>query len=45
MIVIMFLIGGIEAIGGMVPAGFTTPVLAVLGGLAAYFKVNPSQTY
>lgn len=41
----MFLIGGTEAVVGIVPESFTSPVLFVLGIAAAYFKMNPSQDY
>lgn len=44
-IVMMFLIGGTEAISGLVPDELTTPILFVLGALATYFKLRPSQKY
>jgi hypothetical protein len=44
-IAIMFLIGGVEAISTMIPEDVYTPLLFVLGMVAAYFKMNPSQDY
>lgn len=44
-IVVMFLIGGFEAISGLIPDVFVTPALGILGILATYFKLNPSQEY
>jgi hypothetical protein len=44
-IALMFLIGGVEAVTSLVPEPVTTPILFVLGLLAAYFKMNPSQEY
>ena len=44
-VVLMFLIGGFESIGGLIPGGFTTAILGGLGLLATYFKMSPSQSY
>lgn len=44
-LVVMFLIGGVQAITAVIPAGWETPIMGVLGILAAYFHVNPSQNY
>lgn len=44
-IVLMFLLGGVQAVSKVVPAGFETPVMAFLGILATYFHVTPSQVY
>ena len=44
-IVVMFLIGGVEAIAGVIPDNVETMILFFLGALAGYFKVNPSQDY
>ena len=44
-VAIMFLIGGTEAIAGLVPDSYTSPILFVLGLLATYFKLRPSQDY
>ena len=41
----MFLVGGVEAISGLIPSALVTPVLAVLGGLAAYFRANPAVDF
>jgi len=44
-VVVMFLVGGVEAISGFIPGGFLPLVEGALGVLAIYFKVNPSQDY
>lgn len=44
-IIIMFIIGGTEAVTGLIPESVTAPVLFVLGLLATYFKLSPSQRY
>ena len=44
-IVLMFVIGGIEAISSFIPEAVVTPLLGFLGFLAVYFKLNPSQRY
>lgn len=44
-VVVMFLIGGVQAITSVIPAGIETPLMGVLGIIAIYFKVNPSQNY
>ena len=44
-IVVMFLVGGVNAVASFIPAGFETPILGALALLAVYFKVNPSQPY
>lgn len=44
-IVVMFLIGGVEAISEFIPESVHTPVMLFLGALATYFKLNPSQRY
>ena len=44
-VALMFLIGGTEALVGIIPEAYTTPLLFVLGLAAAYFKMNPSQDY
>lgn len=44
-IIIMFLVGGTEAITPLVSSEVTTPILFALGALATYFKLNPSQDY
>jgi hypothetical protein len=44
-IILMFLIGGTEALGGLIPGDFQTFVLGLLGAMATYFKLNPSQDY
>lgn len=43
-ILIMFLIGGVSSIHGMV-GDWVTLVEGILGVLAMYFKMNPSQSY
>ena len=44
-VAVMFIVGGTNAIAGIIPAGWETPLMGVLGLLAAYFKVSPSQNY
>jgi hypothetical protein len=44
-VVAMFVIGGLNAIIPVIPADLQTGLMAVLGIAAAYFHVNPSQTY
>jgi hypothetical protein len=44
-VVAMFVIGGIGAVHSLIPAGDVVYVQGVLGLLAVYFKLNPSQTY
>ncbi len=44
-IVAMFVIGGVEAISGLIPGALLPYVQGVLGLLAMYFKINPSQDY
>jgi hypothetical protein len=41
----MFLLGGVEAVAQYIPDNVETPLLAVLGAAAMYFKMNPSQDY
>jgi len=43
MVVILFLIGGFEAITNFIPGSILTIVMAVLSALAIYFRVNPKQ--
>lgn len=44
-ILVMFLIGGITAISESIPVQALPALQGLLGILAIYFKVNPSQTY
>lgn len=44
-IALIFVVGGTEALVGVVPDTLTTPILFVLSVMATYFKVNPSQKY
>lgn len=44
-IIVMFIIGGVEAVTQFIPDTIETPLLGVLGLLAVYFKLNPSQDY
>ena len=44
-IVVMFLIGGFEAVGSFIPDSLLTLILGGLGMLAVFFKMNPSQDY
>jgi len=41
----MFTVGGVEAISTFIPDSLETLVLGLLGALAVYFKINPSQEY
>ena len=43
-LVIMFIIGGGQAIDPILPAIIQVPLLAFLTFLATYFHINPSQT-
>lgn len=44
-ILVMFIVGGTNAIVSFIPTGLETPVMGLLGLLATYFHVNPSQSY
>ncbi len=44
-VVVMFIVGGTNAVASFIPAGWETPIMGVLTILAGYFHVNPSQTY
>lgn len=44
-VVVMFVVGGGNALVPVLPAPVQTAAMAVLGIMAAYFHVNPSQTY
>ncbi len=44
-LVLMFVINGYAAIKGTVPGGVDVAINLMLSTLAAYFHVNPSQTY
>lgn len=44
-VVAMFVIGGTNAIASFIPASFEGPVMGVLGLMAVYFKISPSQDY
>ncbi len=44
-VVVMFLVGGVQAITQFIPAGLLPFVEGGLGLLATYFHVNPSQNY
>ena len=44
-IVVMFVVGGGNAIVGILPADAQAVVMLLLSGLATYFHVNPSQQY
>lgn len=44
-VVVAFLVGGIEAISGFIPTAFLPYVTGFLGLLTLYFKQNPSQNY
>jgi hypothetical protein len=44
-VVVIFVLNGFNGIHGMIPAGWVLPLDTVLGLLAVYFKVNPSQNY
>jgi hypothetical protein len=44
-VILMFVVGGLNAIVPVLPAGFQAFAMAVLSILAMYFHTNPSQTY
>lgn len=44
-LVAMFLIGGINAVMGVIPAADVVYVQGTLALVAMYFHVNPSQNY
>jgi hypothetical protein len=44
-IVLMFIVGGGNAIVPVLPASLQALAMLMLGGMATYFHVNPSQTY
>jgi hypothetical protein len=44
-IIVMVLVNGVPAVTGLIPAGLVPLVNVVLGLLATYFKVSPSQAY
>lgn len=44
-LVAMVLVAGVPAIKDQIPALVQPLVQVLLGALAAYFKLNPSQTY
>lgn len=44
-VALMFVVGGTNAIVGLVPADITSWILGALGALAVYFKLSPSQKY
>lgn len=44
-IVLMFLVGGTHAITQFLPSALVMPLEGVLGLLASYLHVNPSQEY
>ena len=44
-IVLMFLVGGIQAVTDLIPLWLLPYVQGVLGLIAIYFKMNPSQKY
>ena len=41
----MFVIGGLNGIMAFMPAGLQAILMGVLGIMATYFHLNPSQTY
>lgn len=41
----MFVVGGVNAIVPVLSPALQTVVMALLGILATYYKLNPSQTY
>lgn len=45
MIVILFLINGVEGIRGLIPVGILPFIDGVLGMLAIYFRVKPKQKF
>lgn len=44
-LVFMFIIGGVDAISGVIPEPLKTLILGLLALLAGYFKISPSQKY
>ena len=44
-IIILFLIGGFEAITGFIPSSILTIVMAVLSALAIYFRVSQKVNF
>lgn len=44
-VVVLFLVNGVGAIHGYIPAGYLPLVDGILGILAIYFKLSPSQQY
>lgn len=44
-VVVMFFVGGGNAIVPVLPASFQAIVMLALSALATYFHVNPSQNY
>ena len=44
-IIIMFLVGGFEAITGSIPGPIFGVIMAILGAAGIYFRVNPKQQF
>jgi len=44
-ILVMFIIGGTNAITGYIPTALQPIIMGALSLLAVYFKINPSQKY
>ena len=44
-IIVLFIINGVGAIHNSIPANWLTVIDPIIGLLAIYFKVNPSQNY
>ncbi|MES2006890.1 MAG: hypothetical protein V4436_02145 [Patescibacteria group bacterium] len=44
-IVLMFVIGGVNAVSTFIPPVVEVPLMGALSFLAMYFHVNPSQNY
>ncbi len=44
-LIIMFLIAGIDGIRELFDPNIFTAIMAVLTGLAGFYKINPSQDY
>lgn len=44
-IILMFIVGGIDAVSGFIPEGTKELIMGQLSLLAVYFKINPSQKY
>lgn len=44
-IVIMFIVGGVQALEPALSPGFFIAIQGLLSILATYFKLNPSQKY